>query len=87
MLKVTALATICFALLFFPYVCAVVNVQSAENARFPQLINDYRAQQGLFPLTSNTLLNKAAQEHANDQIRKAYFNHKGSFLLLFFSFF
>lgn len=50
----------------------------AEEARFLQLINNYRAQNGLQPLTVSTNLNRAAAWMALDLGQKNYFAHTDS---------
>jgi len=50
----------------------------AEEARFLQLINNYRAQYGLGPLTVSANLNRAAAWMALDMGQKNYFSHTDS---------
>jgi uncharacterized protein YkwD len=50
----------------------------SEEARFLQLINAYRAQNGLGALTSSTNLNRAAAWMAQDLGAKRYFSHTDS---------
>jgi uncharacterized protein YkwD len=39
------------------------------------LVNSYRAQQGLSPLTVNTALMRAARWHSRDMVENGYFDH------------
>ncbi|MCK9518245.1 MAG: CAP domain-containing protein [Dehalococcoidia bacterium] len=50
----------------------------SEETRFLQLINDYRAQNGLGALTISTNLNRAAAWMVQDLGEKAYFSHTDS---------
>lgn len=51
----------------------------AQNGSFQQqilsLVNIERSKAGLQPLTLNSKLNQAAQNHTNDMISKGYFSH------------
>lgn len=49
----------------------------AEEEAFLVLINDYRAENGLGPLTACTSLNRAAQGHSEDMRDQDYFSHTG----------
>jgi uncharacterized protein YkwD len=49
----------------------------AEEQAFLQIINDYRAQNGLGALKACTSLNRAAQGHSEDMRDKNYFDHTG----------
>lgn len=48
-----------------------------EEQAFLQIINDYRAQNNLGPLTACTSLNRAAQGHSEDMRDQDYFSHTG----------
>lgn len=50
----------------------------AEEAKFLQLINTYRAENGVAPLQASTNLNRAAAWMAHDLGDKAYFSHTDS---------
>ena len=49
----------------------------SEEQAFLQIINDYRAQNNLGPLTACTSLNRAAQGHSEDMRDQDYFSHTG----------
>jgi uncharacterized protein YkwD len=49
----------------------------AEEQAFLVIINDYRKQNGLGPLTACRSLNRAAQGHSEDMRDKNYFSHTG----------
>ncbi|MEM1031059.1 MAG: CAP domain-containing protein [Myxococcota bacterium] len=49
----------------------------AEEQTFLQLINNYRAQNNLGPLTACVSLNRAAQGHSEDMRDQNYFSHTG----------
>lgn len=49
----------------------------AEEIAFVGLLNDYRAQNGLGPVTACTSLNRAAQGHSEDMRDQNYFDHSG----------
>ena len=42
------------------------------------VVNDYRAQAGLSPLSHSRKLERAAHRHARDMARRGFFSHKGS---------
>lgn len=49
----------------------------AEELAFIGLLNDYRAQNGLGPVSACTSLNRAAQGHSEDMRDQNYFDHTG----------
>jgi uncharacterized protein YkwD len=50
----------------------------AQEQAFLTLINQYRAQHGLQPLTASVNLNRSASWHARDMATKRYFSHTDS---------
>jgi uncharacterized protein YkwD len=51
---------------------------AASDAGLLSLVNQYRASQGLGPLTSTASLNAAAASHAQDMTSNGFFSHTGS---------
>lgn len=62
--------------------CAVVamlfGAEAAEAQQVRQMLNGFRAEQGLGPLAPSTRLERAAEAHALDMARKGFFDHRGS---------
>jgi len=54
----------------------VTQLDPAGEARMLVLVNQARAQVGLSPLHSDTLLQQAAREHSADMYKRHYFSHK-----------
>ncbi len=50
----------------------------AEERNFLDLINEYRAENGLGPVKVSATLTRAAERHANDMAAKDYMGHTGS---------
>lgn len=47
-----------------------------SSATFTQMLNGFRAAQGLGPVRSNPALTRAAQAHAEDMLARNYFSHR-----------
>jgi uncharacterized protein YkwD len=56
---------------------AIPTCVDAEEAEFLTLINAYRAENGLKPLTLSPTLSAAANAHSEDMAAKNYFDHTG----------
>ncbi len=54
------------------------NTFDAQEQQFLQLINNYRAQNGLSSLTASVNLNRASSWMAHDMAMKSYFSHTDS---------
>lgn len=55
---------------------AGVDPAGAQQAR--QMLNGFRAEQGLGPVTASEALEAAAMAHALDMMRGGFFDHRGS---------
>lgn len=50
-------------------------VTRAATTPFTSLLNDFRASQGRGQVVPSVTLNRAAQRHADDMVRRGYFSH------------
>ena len=51
---------------------------TSANVSSVHVVNDFRTQQGLTPLSHSRKLERAAHRHARDMARRGFFSHKGS---------
>jgi uncharacterized protein YkwD len=62
---------------FFAHGTAALADLGAVRTAVLSRVNAERRAAGLAPLAANTLLDRAAQRHAEDMLRRSYFSHKG----------
>ncbi|MBS1304324.1 CAP domain-containing protein [Loktanella sp. SALINAS62] len=48
---------------------------TAQDANFGRLLNDYRLASGVGSVQFDSRLNRAAQKHTDDMVKRGYFNH------------